>query len=219
MHKVAGDGFYAEGADTVEIGFDGGLAFEGVLGEERWGDGCGVDEGVVKDVGLAGVLQDLFDVLAGGEAEAFVSLGHQVADVDSGGEGGGKCLGDAADQHVGNQRGVEGAGAQGDEVSVGNGFERFGERGGVGGGEHELDNAAAGGGDAGFSVDDGAVVHEGGDGHVGVGCRVDAAAGGEDLGRHLYGLGEVAGDVGESRYEEIAEGVAAEFALGEAVLE
>jgi len=219
VHEVAGDGFYTKRTDTVEIGFDGGLTFESVLGEERGGDGCGVDEGVVEDVGLAGVLQDLFDVLAGGEAEAFVSLGHEVAHVDAGSAGGGKCLGDAADEHVGDQRGVEGAWAKGDEIGVGDGLERFGERGGVGGGEHELDNAAAGGGDAGFSVDDGAVVHEGGDGHVGVGCRVDAAAGGEDLGRHLYGLGEVAGDVGESRYEEIAEGVAAEFALGEAVLE
>ena len=52
-----------------------------------------------------------------------------------------------------------------------------------------------GGGDVGFAVDDGAVVHAGGEGDVGVGGGVDAAAGGEDLRRHLHGLGEVAGDV------------------------
>ncbi len=48
---------------------------------------------------------------------------------------------------------------------------------------------------------------------------IDAAAGGEDLRGHLHGLGEVSGDVGERGDEEVAEAVAFEVALVEAVLE
>ena len=47
---------------------------------------------------------------------------------------------------------------------------------------------------------------------------IDAPAGGEDLRGGLDGLGEVSGDVGECGEEEIAEGVAFEVALIEAVL-
>ena len=49
VDEVAGDGFDAEGADAVEVGLDGRLAFAGVLGEQRGRDGGGVDEGVVED--------------------------------------------------------------------------------------------------------------------------------------------------------------------------
>ena len=90
---------------------------------------------------------------------------------------------------------------------------------GVGGVEHELDDALLAGGDVGLAVDEGAVVHAGGEGDVGVGGGEDAAAGGEDLRGHLDGLGEVSGDVGERGDEEVAEAVAFELALVEAELE
>ncbi len=218
VDEVAGDGLDAEGADALEVGEDGGLAFAGVAGEGVGADGGGVDEGVVEDLG-AGVVEDLLDVLRGGEAEALVGLGHEVADVDAGGAGAADGFGDAADEQIGDQGGVEGAGAEGDEVGGGDGFEGLGEGGGVGGGEHELGDGAVGGGDAGFAVDGGAVVHAGGDGGVGGGAGVDAAAGGEDLGAGLDGLGEVSGDAGEGGEEEVAEAVAFEVAGGEAVLE
>ena len=214
--EVAGDGFYAEGADAFEVGLDGALAFGGVFLEQRGGDGGGVDEGVVEDGAVAGgrsaVLEDALDVLGGGEAEGLVGLGHEIADVDADGARGGECFGDAADEEVGDERGVEGAGAEGDEVGLGDGFEGAGEGFGVGRMEHELGDAAVGPGDVGFAVDDGAVVHAGGEGDVGVGGGVDAAAGGEDLRRHLDGLGKIAGHAGEGGEKEIAEGVAFELA-------
>ena len=40
---------------------------------------------------------------------------------------GGDGFGDAADEQVGDERGVERAGAEGDEVGVGDGFEGFGQ--------------------------------------------------------------------------------------------
>ena len=131
----------------------------------------------------------------------------------------GDGLGDTTDEHVGDQRGVERTGAESDEVGVGDGFEGGGEGLGVGGDELELDDAACAGGDVGFAVDDGAVVHERGEGDVGVGGGVDAAAGGEDLRGHLHGLGKVSGDVGEGGEEEIAEAVPFEVTVVEAVLE
>ncbi len=82
-------------------------------------------------------------MLRGGEAERLVGLGHQVADEDAAGAGGGEGLRDAADEQVGDERGVERAGAEGDEVGVGDGLERFGQRIGVGGLEHQLDDAFA----------------------------------------------------------------------------
>ena len=90
---------------------------------------------------------------------------------------------------------------------------------GVGWGEHEFDDAAGAGGNAGLAVDGGAIVHAGGEGDVAVGGGIDAAARGEDLRGHLHGLGEVARDVGEGRDEEVSEGVAVKVALAEAVLE
>ena len=52
----------------------GGLVEAGILREGLRTDGSGVDEGVVEDLG-AGVVEDLFDVLGGGEAEAL-GAGH-----------------------------------------------------------------------------------------------------------------------------------------------
>jgi len=225
VDEVAGDWLDSQGTDAVEVGEDGGLAFAGVPGEDLGADGGGIDEGVVEDLRVfreaagAGVVEDFFEVLGGGEAKGFVGLGHEVADVDAGGAGGGEGFRDAADEEVGDEGGVKGAGAEGDEVGGGDGGEGFGERCGVGGGEHELGDGVVGCGDAGFAVDEGAVVHAGGEGGVGSGAGVDAATGGEDLGAGLDGLGEVSGDAGEGGEEEVAEAVAFEVALGKTVLE
>ena len=43
VDEVSGDGFDTEGADAVEVGVDGGLAFAGVLGEHGGVHGAGVD--------------------------------------------------------------------------------------------------------------------------------------------------------------------------------
>ena len=132
----------------------------------------------------------------------------------------GEGCGDAVDEQIGDERGVEGAGADGDEVGALDGVEGFGQRGGVGRVERELDDAAVAGGDVGFAADEGAVVHARGEGGVGGGGGVDAAAGGENLGGELDGLGEVAGDLSEGGDEEVAEAVALEGVAGaEAMVE
>ena len=57
VDEVAGDGFDAERADAVEVGFDGELALAGVLVEQGGGDGRGIDEGVVEELRLANAPQ------------------------------------------------------------------------------------------------------------------------------------------------------------------
>jgi len=218
--EVAGDGFDAEGADAVEVSGDGRLALVGVFIQQRGGDGRGIDEGVVEDARAvsAAVVEDFFYVLGCGEAERLVGLGHEVCDVDAGGFGGGDGLGDAVNQKISDQRGVERAGADSDEIGVGDGLEGCGEGLCVGRRKHELDDAMGAGGDAGFAMYQRAILHARDEGDVAVGGGVDAATGGENLRGHLHGLGEVAGDAGEGSEEEIAEIVALQAAVMEAVL-
>ena len=116
--------------------------------------------------------------------------------------------GDSLDEQVGDERSVEGAGADGDEVGAIDGFEGLRHGRGIGRIEHQFGDALFAGGDVGFAADHGAVFHARDDGGVGGGGGIDAAARGEDLGSELDGMGEVAGDLGQGGDEEIAEAVA-----------
>ncbi len=80
-------------------------------------------------------------------------------------------------------------------------------------------DAAAAAADAGLADYHGAIVEHGFERHVGGGGGIDAAGDLQDLGGTAYGVGEVAGDVGQRGQKEIAEAVAFETAAGfEAVL-
>ena len=50
MDEVADDGLHSQRADALEIGFDGRLAFAGVLLARGGQDGRGVDDGVSKSL-------------------------------------------------------------------------------------------------------------------------------------------------------------------------
>ena len=81
-------------------------------------------------------------------------------------------------------------------------------------------NAGAAFADLGLAGDDASVFEFGFERDVGGGGRVDASQAGENLGRQFDGLGEIAGEVGQSGQEEVAEAVSFEAAaLGEAILE
>ena len=129
--------------------------------------------------------------------------------------------GNAIDEEIGDERGVEGAGADGDEVGALDGFAGFQASGaGSGGIEGEFDNAAVAGGDVGFAADNGTVVHSRDQGGVDGGDRIDAAAGGKNLRGKLDGLDKVAGDFSKSGQKEVAEVVSLESVAGaEAMVE
>ena len=163
--EVAGDGLDAECFDAVDVGDGdlgalGGVAARGIPGEtgavlrgrsRRWGGRRA---------------EDALDVLGGGEVEALVGLGHEVADEDAGGRGGARASGMPLTSRLVMMRGVERAGADGDEVGGGDGGKGFRRGRRVGRLEHELDDALAAGGDVGFAADEGAVFHARGEGDV-----------------------------------------------------
>jgi hypothetical protein len=99
------------------------------------------------------VLVNLLDVLGSGQAQAFIGLGHEVADEDADSACVGQRSGNAIDQKIGDERGVERARAHGDEVGAGDRVQRFFKRSGIRRIKRELDNTAAAGGDVGFTAD------------------------------------------------------------------
>ncbi len=217
--EVAGDALNAEGLDAIDVGNGDLRAFGGIALTDFWGDGGGVEERVVEE-GAAGMLVDALDVLRGGEVQALVGLGHEVADEDAGGLSGAEGFGNAMNQKVSDDAGEEGARANGDEVGAGDGLEGLRRRGRIRRFERELDNALAAGCDFGLAANEGAIFHAGGDGDVGGCSGEDVSTRGKDLGGKTNGLGEVAGHLGEGGDEEVAEVMAAQFgALAEAVTE
>ncbi len=120
---------------------------------------------------------------------------------------------------IGQDAGVERAGAEKNQIGLLDGFERLGKRAGGTRREREFFDGLAAGGDAGFAVDAAAAFERGDQRDVGDGRRENAAANGEDFAADADGFGEIAGDVGECGEEEIAEIVADETAAGvEAIL-
>ena len=95
-----------------------------IAGQRLGGKRSRIDEGVVED-GRARVLVDALDVFRGGEAEALIGLRHQVADEDAQSAGVGQRRGNAFDEEIGDQRGVERARSHGDEVGALDGLQRL----------------------------------------------------------------------------------------------
>ena len=217
--EITDDAADAEGLDAVNVGKDWCCTFSGIAGEGFPGEAGGVDDGIVED-GLAGVFVDAFDMFGSREAEALICLAHEIADIDADAACCSERMGNVAHEKVGDERGVERARTDGDEVGESDGFKGLGQGRNVFGLEHELGDAEAAGGDVGFAADFAAIVHAGDKGGVGGGDGIDAAAGGEDFGSELNGLAKVAGDFSEGGDEEVAKVVALErVALAEAVIE
>jgi hypothetical protein len=217
--KVSGDATDAHGLDALDIGHDGGRVFGGVAGQGGGREGRSIDQRVVEDGG-AGMVVDALNVVGGTQSEALVGLGHKVADIDAHAgrvfESGGNSL----HEEVSDEGGVERAGAHGNEVSPAEGIESFRQSAGFRGIEHQFCDAELAGSDVGFAAHEGAIIHAGHEGGVGSGYGIDLAAGGQDLRGQLNGEAEVAGDLGEGGYEEIAEIVSLEaFAGTEAMSE
>ena len=147
----------------------------------------------------SGVFVDGLDVIGRSEAQAFVGLRHQVADVDLHRRRSGDRLRDSVHQNVGNQAGEERSGADGDEVGAGDGLQRLRQRLNIGAGSsadctmrsllavmlvsprtREPSSISAS------------------SSHVGSGRGINVSACGENFRREPHGLGEVAGHCRQS---------------------
>ncbi len=89
--------------------------------------------------------------------------------------------GNPVDQQIGDERGVERAGPDGDQVGALDGFEGLRQGRGIGRIEHEARRCALAGGDVGFAANERAVVHARDQRGVGRGSGIDAAARGQNL--------------------------------------
>jgi len=209
-------------AELLEGGQIDGHRF-GALGAIAAGhvgrDGLAIGDNPIDDA-AGDVFLDGAEMVGKGVAGGLAGLGHQIGDVDARSfrfcDGGGNFW----DQQIREDAGVQGAGAEEDQVSLLDGFDGSSERTNAARGQLDfLDGRAAAGGNAGFAVN-GAAVFEGGDEmDVRESGRKDAAANGENFAADADGFGEIAGDVGEGGEEKVAEIVADEAAARmEAVL-
>ena len=154
------------------------------------------------------------------EAVGFARLGHQVADVEPGRLAEPDRLHQFGHQQVGEQRRVEAARTQQDQIGVGNGFEGPGQGRRPFRDAAEANNRALGLADAGFAFDPLAVFEFGPEAHIGIG-------GGHHLALHRQHPAagrdrrfQAAGDRRKGGEEQVAEAVALQAAARlEAVLE
>lgn len=219
FEEIVGDDANAELKEFFAIEADGsgvlGAIAAGDVGRNRFGVGDDDIDGATGNVMLDGA-----EMIAEGVAGGLTGLSHQISDVDARGFRMDDSAGNFRDQQIGNDAGVERTGAHEDEVGVFDGFDGGGERAHAAGIEREFSNGEFAAGDARFAMDAGAVGKRGDEVNVGKGGREDAAANGENFAGDTNGFGEIAGDMGESREEEVAEIVAGKATTGvETILE
>ena len=198
------------------------MAVGGVALEQAGRDGGVVHQQAVQRFAGAQVFGQEHQEVGRLKAVGFAGLGHQVADMDFDGGGCGDGAGDIFHQEVGQDAGIDVAGAEDDGVGAGDG----GEDGGMDiGGGIQIDvvntdvQLVAAEVDFGFAAELGAVVEAGVEGGFGEGNGEDAAAHFQHLGGGGDGAGSAAGDFGHGGEQQIAKAVSVEaLAGGETVL-
>ena len=169
------------GAEGVEVGvgLDEVGSVGSVAGEDVVGGAGGVDDYGVG--GRAEVADDGGGVVGCAVAVGLAGLGHDVADVDLPRGGAADGAGDARDEEVGDDAGVEAARAEDDEVGGLDCVGGLGEGFDVGAAEEDFaDGGLSGASDFDFSADGGAVGEGGAQVDVGEGGGEDSAFDGED---------------------------------------
>ena len=144
----------------------------------------------------------------------FAWLGHEIGDVDARCLGFGDGAGDFWDEQIGKNAGVERTGTKKNQVGILNGLDRFREGADVARKQQELPDWFSAGGDTCFPVNFAAAFERGDQGHVGDRRRKNPAANSQDFAADANGFREIAGNVGKSGKEEVAEIVADEAAAG-----
>src|SRR5579864_3087724 len=196
FHEVSSNALNTEGLDGVAVTFHLAGVLFGISFQHAGRDGSGVDQRVIKNP-AAGVVEDCPNVLGGSHVQAFVGLGHQVANENFDGAGGGYGFRDALNNHVGNQAGEQRPGSNGDDVRMGNRFQGLGQRPGVWRNHMQFDNTLLTGCDVGFTADARAIVHEGLQFDVGGGGGKNVASGSQDFRGELDSVRKISSNGGE----------------------
>lgn len=199
--------------DFVAIDNNGLGALGAIAAAHIPGNAFAIGDNRVDDA-AGNVVIDGAEMVAEGVASGLAGLSHEVGNVGARGLGAkdGPC--DFRDKKIGNDAGVERAGAHENEVRLLNGFDGRGKRADTARIQFQFANRKPAARDAGFTVDALAIAEGCDEMHVGNGGRKDAPADGEDFAGNPHGFSEVTGDMGQGSEEEIAEIVAAEAPAG-----
>ena len=160
LEKIVEDDAEAEFLEFGQIDSDGFSALGAVapcnFGRHRLAIGNNTINDTMGDVFLDGA-----EMIGESVAGSFAGLGHEIGDVHAGRLG----LGDRAcnfrDQEIRKDAGVERTGTEEDQVGLLDGFDGLGERPHTARRELEFLDWRAAGGDAGFAVDDAAILERG----------------------------------------------------------
>lgn len=206
-------------AQSARISLNLKGAFTPIAAQNGGGDGSPIDEHAIEKP-LVGMIIYGANVIRERIAVRFARLGHQVRYIDAFRPRPSNRVRNAPYQQIGNQAGIEGAGAQENQVRLVNRLEDFRQRPGGRGQETYAADATARARYFGLTPYSPPAIEERLQSHIGGGGRIDPSADGQHLAGEAHGLGEVAGNIGERRQEQVAEAVAGESATNrEAILE
>ena len=204
FEEIVENEFDLELEDLFGINEDGLGALGAITASDVGRNGLAIGDNPVNDT-LVDMALNGAQMLTESVVCGFARLGHQIGDIDAWGFGAGNGLGNFRDEEIGDHAGVKRARAHKDEVGLLNGVNGFGK--GANAARHELDlpDGHAAAGDFGFAADALAVGERGGEMHIGDGGGKDTPADGEDFAGDANGFDKIAGDVGESGQEQVAE--------------
>lgn len=204
FEEIVENEFDFELEDLLGINEDGLGALGAITASDVGRNGLAIGDNPVNDT-LVDMALNGAQMLTESVVCGFARLGHQIGDIDAWGFGAGNGLGNFRNEEIGDHAGVKRARAHKDEVGLLNGVNGFGK--GANAARHELDlpDGHAAAGDFGFAADALAVGERGGEMHIGDGGGKDTPADGEDFAGDANGFDKIAGDVGESGQEQVAE--------------
>ena len=127
LEEIVEDDAEAELLERREIDGHGLGALGAVAPGDIGRDGLAIGDDPIDDAGLD-VILDGAQMICERVAGSFAGLGHEIGDIDARGFGFGDGAGDFRNQEIGQDAGVERAGAQEDEVRVFDGFDDGGKR-------------------------------------------------------------------------------------------
>jgi len=213
IEQIVQNDAIAELLQVRDIDHDGLGALGTIPFGDFWGDLLAIGDDPIDDAAGSMALNGA-EMIGQSVAGGFARLGHEIRDVDARRLGFGYGAGDFRDEQIGKDAGVERTGAKKNQVGVLNGLDRFRQRADVAREQRELPDWLSASGDARFSVNFAAAFERGDQGHIGDRRRENPAANGQDFAADANRFREIAGDMGKSGEEEVAEIVADEASAG-----
>src|SRR4029077_9445358 len=196
LQQVGGEVGQSHSFELAERGPDNLGALFAIAAQHLRGSRSAIDHRRVKYPN-AGVCVDGADVIGDGVALGLAGLRHEISNVNALGIRASDSFCDAFDQEIGNDAGVERAGADENQVCVVKRREHFGERTHAAGDETNTADSLLRAGNFFFTGNYGTVFEFRFEGDVLGGRREDASANGEHSRGNVHRFREIAGDVGE----------------------